>query len=99
MDRLSELKKTLEDAAESARVQFVEEPGSSWLADSFDWVQSQTGFAALVGDEQIATAIIAARLGADRACDEDKPQFTTLEDALLQWAADHPSRGPRVVRD
>ena len=99
MDRLSELKQTLDDAAQAARTQFVDEPGSSWFADSFDFLRSQTGFAALVGDEQIATAIIAARLGAERACEEDRPQFTKMEEALLEWAADHPSRGPRVVRD
>lgn len=99
MDRLTELKQTLDDAAERERVHFIDEPKSTWFEDSFHAMQSGTGFAALVGDEQIAAAIVAARLGAQRACEKDRPQFTKLEEGLLQRAADHPSRGPRVVRD
>lgn len=98
MDRLTELKQTLDDAAETARVHYIDEPKDTWFEDSFHALQSGTGFAALVGDELIAAAIIAARLGAQRACEQDRPQFMKLEEGLLQWAADHPSPGPRVVR-
>ena len=98
VDRLTELMQTLDDAAKTARTHFVDEPKAAWFEDSFEWLQSQTGFAALVGDEQVAVAIIAARLGAERACEVDRAQFARLEEALLQWAADHPSRGPRVLR-
>lgn len=96
MNRLTELKQTLDDAAGRARTWLVEEPKESWFDDQFRWHESQTAFGALVGDLNIATTIVAARIGAERACDEDREAFERIESGLLEWAAAQ-SPGPRLV--